>query len=79
MIDLSLNEHEFLLTDIRFSKRANLLASCHGNFLASIVWRTNPTNRRRAILKEPRTFENLPIEANQMWSVLLVVNFQRKN
>ena len=37
VIDLSLNEHVFLLTDIRFSKWANMLACCHGNLLASLV------------------------------------------
>ena len=37
VIDLSLNEHVFSPTDIRFSKWANMLACCQGNILASIV------------------------------------------
>ena len=60
MIDLSLNEHVLPLTDFRFSKWANMLACCHGKLLAAIVQKTNPTNRKKAIQKRPKTSQIFP-------------------
>ena len=55
MIDLGLNEHVFPFYGYPVSERANMLANCHVNLSASIVWRKNPTCRRTATPKELRT------------------------
>ena len=62
MIDLNLIEHVFPLYGYPVSKWAIMLASCHVNLSASIVWRTNPTCQKATTLKKLRTTQRSEVE-----------------